>query len=358
VKHLLLIALTGLTIAACGGVGGPTGWGGPVEVDELIVVPDNDGNLLGRGTDGDLRWLFPDESVEDAVGESVDLEAIYGNPGVDGERIYVGGFDHYLYALDLDGGEPELAWRFRTEGDIVGGPAINPTTDLIVVGSGDHSVYGVTSEGEEVWRFGTGERIWSTPAFGDELVYIGSMDHSLYALDLEGQEVWSFETDAAIGASPVVDGDQVYIGSFDRSFYALDASSGELLWEFETDNWIWAAPLVEGDIVYVPSFDGSLYALSRDDGELLWEVETGSGIRGRPSLAGDTLVVANQRGDILGLDASSGEERWRIDQATEADVLSDLSLIREYVYVRDEDGNLLEVDPEVGESTSFGEGGA
>lgn len=355
VKHQIWLLLPiVLLVAACGGVGGPDGWGGPVEADDLIIVPDNDGNLAGRDRDGDLLWLFPDESADDAAGESLDLEAIYGNPTVRDNRVYVGGFDHNLYALELSGGDPELAWRFATEGDIVGGAAVDEAGELIVVGSSDHRVYGLTADGEEAWRFGTGERVWSTPAFGDGLVYIASMDGSLYALDLDGNEVWSFDSDAAIGSSPVVDGDTVYIGSFDHTLYALDAQTGDVNWEFETGNWLWADPVIDGKVIYLAGLDGSVYALSVSDGELIWESETGDGIRGRPAIAGDILVVANQRGDIVGFDAASGEELWRIDEATGADVLSDLSVIGEAVYVRDEDGDLLEIAPEEGSSAAFG----
>lgn len=358
VKRLSIPALFAIAVvaASCGGVGGPDGWGGPVAADELIVVPDNDGNLAARDQQGDLQWLFPNEAANDAAGETLDLEAIYGNPSIAEQRIYIGGFDHYLYALDMaeDNSEPDLAWRFNTHGDIVGGAAVNSDGSLIVIGSSDHGVYGMDADGQQLWRFATGERVWSTPAFADDLVYVGSMDHYIYALDFEGNEVWSFETDAAIAASPVVVDGTVYIGSYDRAIYALEADTGDLLWQFETENWVWAEAVVQEDTVYVASLDGSLYALSTENGDLLWEFETGDGIRARPALAGDVLVVANQRGDIIGIDAESGDELWRMDEATPADVLSDLSLINEAVYVRDEDGDLLEVDPEEGSASDFG----
>jgi outer membrane protein assembly factor BamB len=352
---LAVVTVVSFGLVGCGGVGGPDGWGGPVAAEHLIVVPDSDGNLTARDAEGQLQWLFPSDAISEQVGEKVDLEAIYGNPSVVDERIYVGGFDHHLYALELTDGdnEPDFAWRFNAHGDIVGGAAADSTRDIIVIGSGDHGVYGLDMDGLQLWRFATGERVWSTPAFGDELVYTGSMDHSVYALDLEGNEVWSFETDAAIAASPAVVDGVVYIGSYDRALYALDADTGDLLWKFETDNWVWSEAVVEDGTVYIGSMDGSIYALSADDGELLWQFDTGDGIRGRPALADDVLVVANQRGDIIGLNSESGEELWTINEATQADVLSDLALIDEAVYVRDQDGDLLQVDPEEGTASDF-----
>ncbi|MEX2238828.1 MAG: PQQ-binding-like beta-propeller repeat protein [Dehalococcoidia bacterium] len=343
------MAALGLVVAACGGTAGADGWGSAVGRDGLIILPDDNGELSGITPDGEVRWVFPDDAVEVELDENVDLDAIYGTPALTEGRIYIGGFDDYLYALDQQGDDdPSLAWRHQTEGSVVGGAAVSEDGEMIVFGSSDHGVYAVNADGERLWRFRTGERVWSTPALDGERIYVGSMDGHVYALDSEGQQAWSFDTSAAIAASPVVDGDTVYIGSFSSKLYALDAATGDERWSFDTDNWIWTDAVVADDRVFVTSLDGHTYALDAETGDQIWEVDTGKAIRSRPVIAGDLLVVANRDGDILGIDAASGEVAWRQEASVGDDVLSDLSLIDEAIYVRNEDGDLYEVDPDDG----------
>ena len=53
----------------------------------------------------------------------------------------------------------------------------------IYVGSYDHHLYAVNPDGSQKWKFATGDFVASSPAVGaDGTIYVGSYDHHLYAV--------------------------------------------------------------------------------------------------------------------------------------------------------------------------------
>jgi len=57
----------------------------------------------------------------------------------------------------------------------------------------------------ELWRFPTGDGVYSSPAVADGTVYVGSEDKNLYAIDaVTGKEKWRFPTGDRVYSSPAV----------------------------------------------------------------------------------------------------------------------------------------------------------
>ena len=57
--------------------------------------------------------------------------------------------------------------------------------------------------GTKPWSFQTGKGIFSTPTVAaDGTIYVGSADHNPYGLSEEGEEVWRFETGEIIDTAP------------------------------------------------------------------------------------------------------------------------------------------------------------
>ena len=72
---------------------------------------------------------------------------------------------------------------------------------------------------------------YSAPAIGaDGTIYMGSYDHNLYALDSNGVPKWSYHTGEAIDYScPAIGADgTIYVGSNDGKLYAIYSSSPDL----------------------------------------------------------------------------------------------------------------------------------
>jgi len=61
-------------------------------------------------------------------------------------------------------------------------PAVLPA--VVYFGCSDGHLYAVDLEGgEELWRFATGNQIFSSPKVSNGVIYFGSNDHHLYALN-------------------------------------------------------------------------------------------------------------------------------------------------------------------------------
>ena len=74
------------------------------------------------------------------------------------------------------------------------------------------------------WTFKTDGPIIGSPAIANGVVYIGSTDGNLYAVDQEtGKQKWKFKTFASrqVASSPTIANGLVYFGGFDGILYAL-----------------------------------------------------------------------------------------------------------------------------------------
>ena len=129
-----------------------------------------------------------------------------------------------------------LVWKFKTGGPVHSSPVISG--GVAYVGSWDGYLYAVDIQsGQEKWKFKTGTDLakalpdaWtlSSPAISDGMVYFGSWDGYLYALDsTTGQEKWKFKTAQYSVSSPAISDGVVYFGSFDDYLHAVDSATGK-----------------------------------------------------------------------------------------------------------------------------------
>ncbi len=74
---------------------------------------------------------------------------------------------------------------------------------IVYLGARDFYVYAVEAEeGNEIWRFKTGGKIYSSPSIWKEKIYFGSWDCHFYCVDPEGSEIWRFRT-STLAQSPI-----------------------------------------------------------------------------------------------------------------------------------------------------------
>ncbi len=316
---LLLVMLVMLVVGGCTGLGGQqVGWSGVTIADGNIYLGSARGNVIAMdaGSGGEL-WRKPITATGSGgfgCGASEVSVPIYGTPVVNGELVYIAGFDGKIYAINTSAGAER--WIYPRQGNLhsfVGGLVLDQ--GKLYIGSVGGNIYSLDAEtGDLIWQHETGEQLWATPAVEGDTLYIGSFDKKLYALDAAtGEEKWAqpFETQGPIISTPLVDDGVVYVASFDRHIYALDAVSGELLWRFPEiegngentpKKWFWASPVLYNGTIYAANTDGNLYVIDAEDGSLINVVELGGTVSSTPVVANNKLFVATEDGNIFYID--------------------------------------------------------
>lgn len=200
---------------------------------------------------------------------------LFGEPVIDGGRVYAAAEPGVLYALNI-AGEQRIAWQYRAGAPLRGTPAVTADT-----------------------------------------IYTGANDGTLAALDKQsGRPRWTWRAAAAedrafvFFSTPLEAGGRVYVGAADRRLYALDAATGALLWSHEMSDWFRSRPLAVGNRVYAAAMDGSVAAL--ENGRLLWRKKV-SDHQILADLAGNAAGVLVSTSDLYlrSLDPATGREQWR-----------------------------------------------
>ncbi len=328
-------------------------------------VPTNT-NLFGGASK--IRWQFETE------------EEVRATPTVANGVVYIGSYDHNLYALDAHTGT--FLWKFDTEGGICGQPAL--WRNLVIIGSEDFNVYGIeAATGKEVWRYRAWHHVRSSPRIYDDRLYIGSDDGHMHAIDprtgrhlwryrtfrevqssaafangtvffgsgdeyiygvdaITGERKWNHRTQGPVISSPAVVDGYVYFGSYDFAVYALETKSGWLAWREMTEKFIISSPLIYQDKLYIGSTDKHLHCLERRTGSPLWKYPAGGQVNSNPAIADGHVYFGCVDGALYCVDAVTGKLRWRHatrDMITGSPVVAD-----GLVYIGSTDGSLYALD--------------
>src|SRR5450755_112251 len=265
------------------------------------------------------------------------------SPAVVNGVVYVGSWDHKLYALDTSTGK--ILWSAQTGDHITSSPAV--VNGVVYVGSWDHKLYAFRADGcvqfacSPLWASApTGNSIFSSPVVDNGTVYVGSQDGKLYAFKTDGCDgnksscdpLWSVQIGTSITSSPAVDHGVVYVGSWDHKLYALDAATHTIKWSYPTGDIVWSSPTVANGLIYSGSADKKLYALDAKTGVLKWEYTTGNAIHSSPAVAHGVVYIGSYDGQLYALNASTGKLFWK-SVSVEAAFFSSPTIANGLVYL-------------------------
>jgi outer membrane protein assembly factor BamB len=251
------------------------------------------------GDTGVQKWKF-------TTGDAVESSPAVGADGT----IYVGSFDHNLYAVNPDGSQK---WKFTTRAPIFFSSPVVGADSTIYVGSGDDNLYAVNPDGSQKWKFTTGAPIFfSSPVVGaGGTIYVGADDHNLYAVNPDGSRKWKFTTSGKVRSSPAVAADStIYVGSYDGNLYAVNPD-GSQRWRFTTGGGLESSPAVGADgTIYVGSFDHNLYAVN-PDGTQRWKFTTGDLVASSPAAGADGTIYVGSFDHNLYAVNPDGTQKWK-----------------------------------------------
>lgn len=202
-----------------------------------------------------------------------------------------------------------------------GGPAVDPTTGMVVAGTRDGWVHAFLPDGSLLWEFKAGAGFQAAPLITSDTVYAASLDGFLYARDkATGKERWQYDAKEELGTQPVVAGGLVYVATMQDTVLALDARTGEWKWHHrrETSSGFTirgvAAPIVSGGVVYAGFSDGTVAALDARTGSPRWErsIAPKSDFMDVDGLAMEEgrLYAAAYSGLVVALNPANGNSIW------------------------------------------------
>jgi parallel beta-helix repeat protein len=253
-----------------------------------IYIGSCDNKLYAITPDGDRKWaFFSNNRITSSPSIAYYSNNLYGKVI---NTIYIGSHDNHMYALNLETGT--LQWSIDLGADVWGTPAISDDRTIYiaaaeVVGAANYlNLFALNPNGSIKWKHEMLRGAYASPIlFSDTIksqtvgmVLMGSYDNNLYGLSYSGNEEWAFPTrndfdndfrladilsSPAIGSSGII-----YFGSENHSIYAIDHEKGRIRWSYETEGPIYSSSVIHNNVLYVGSFDHYLYAIRTNDKSL------------------------------------------------------------------------------------------
>ena len=232
------------------------------------------------------------------------------------------------YAINAQYPQIQAVWEVQDNSDI--GAGAMTSQGIVVFGNTQGVVKALNlQDGQPLWTYTTGGKVFSTPAIAGNRVVIASTDNNVYCLDLKtGKKLWSHAAERSIVASPTIEGGRVFIGGSDGTFRALSLQNGSLLWDYkEIRGFMESKPYADKDGVYAGSWGNRLYAFVPKTGKLLWEWENSGSRMLSPAAVwpvkaqGKLFMVTPER-KTYALDAKTGKILWSARGGREAIGLS------------------------------------
>ena len=211
--------------------------------------------LYAFDREGEVIWTFD-------YNPGSDKDSLSCTPLVTKQNeIYFGTWDGYFYKLRVVDDYPVLQWRFFTEWGIEGSPSMSRDGQFIYFGAGDKYLYALRAKnGELLWKKNLNDIVMSAPCVAkNDNIYVGSCNGRIYCLSKFGSELWYLDTEDYVSAPGAIntlflseneengfvrdlttssEKQYLYVGSWSNNFYCVDTETGEIIWSFYLSNTI------------------------------------------------------------------------------------------------------------------------
>jgi serine/threonine protein kinase len=271
--------------------------GGTLYHNGAVFVGCYDHNLYAiKADDGAFLWKYPSEG------------GIVSKPSIDDNNIFFGSEDHRLHSVYMHSGK--VNWTYYTDAPVRSSPFI--AEGHIFIGSDDGYLHAVNVlTGRRAWKIESGAPIRSTPLVFQEHVFFGNEVGDFYCLDLSGSIRWRYKAKRAVTSSPAISEGTIYFGSIDSYLYALDAKSGWMIWRQRLGKPTISTPFIKENLLFTGAIDGVIYCLDANSAKEVWRFTTEHQVTGSPIVHKDSLYCGSVDGFLYCLDYQTGRLRWK-----------------------------------------------
>lgn len=186
----------------------------PALSKDSVFVGTSDGAVVALDAKtGAIRW-------ENTLNKNKRFRDIDTNPVVDGDRLYVAGYDDKLYCLSADKGE--VLWRL----DGGGYAAVTLDGNRLYFPTTAGELIALNRDGQKLWTYKLEKGIGTSAVKMKGLILFGESQGDLVFLEpTTGKKVGSFEPGRGLMSTPLVDEkrNRVYFISGEANVYALEA---------------------------------------------------------------------------------------------------------------------------------------
>ncbi len=208
-----------------------------------------------------------------------------------------------------------------------GGPAVNPKSGEVFVGTADLAVHALSRQGKLLWEYQVGEPFDAGLGYFEGRVYVAGAGGSLLALDAaSGKLIWKYQANEELLTRPMVAGGLVLVMSAADTLFAVDALKGDWKWQYRREPPGQftvrgaAQPLWLEGKVYAGFADGFAVALDAKDGGIVWAKELAKGAQfidvdaGPVSDGQGNVIFGDYASGIFSVAAASGALRWSVER--------------------------------------------
>src|SRR6185295_8927293 len=193
-------------------------------------------------------------------------------PAVAGGQVFIGSYDHNVYAVDAATGA--LRWQYDAKREVVSSPLVIDGTVYLGGRCSDLFAFDAAT-GRIKWKFFYWSSwVESSARFREGKLYIGSSDaQQLFAIEAAtGKRAWNINLDGSVWSSPAVTDQHVFVGvvgvvpyfiPHHGGFFAVDRATGKLIWRFpmneipgSMDSGVASSPAVDKGLVFFGGLDG------------------------------------------------------------------------------------------------------
>ncbi len=233
-------------------------------------------------------------------------------PLVTALTVYIGDEDGVLHAIDRATGEKR--WIFATGAEIAG--CVAQFGENLLLASHDSNLYCLTTDGKEVWKFATNDRINCSPGISDTFTFVAGCDEHLRVIDLkEGKEFRDMPLDSPLIGSPAVVGDLLYVGTHTGQIVCANWRKGEFLWKYDAPRKqpFHASAAVTDALVIVGGHDKNVHAVDRETGKAKWMFPTRARVESSGAVVDERVFIGSGDGNLYGISLTTGLEVWKFN---------------------------------------------